>query len=196
MFESLSDRLQAVFQKLGGKGKLTEDDVREAMKQVRIALLEADVNLKVVRDFVARVTEKAIGEEVAKSLTPVQQVIKIVHQELIDLLGQANVPLAEARPGPTVIMLIGLQGSGKTTTAAKLALWLRKKGKRPLLVAADIYRPAAITQLESLGASAGYPGACGRHTGQPTGDRAPRAAPRPRREPDPRYHRYRRSASD
>ena len=157
MFESLSDRLQAVFQKLGGKGKLTEDDVREAMKQVRIALLEADVNLKVVRDFVARVTEKAIGEEVAKSLTPVQQVIKIVHQELIDLLGQANVPLAEARPGPTVIMLIGLQGSGKTTTAAKLALWLRKKGKRPLLVAADIYRPAAITQLESLGRQLGIP---------------------------------------
>jgi signal recognition particle subunit SRP54 len=157
MFESLSDRLQAVFQKLSGKGKLTEDDVREAMKQVRIALLEADVNLKVVRDFVARVTEKAIGEEVAKSLTPVQQVIKIVHQELIDLLGQANVPLAEARPGPTVVMLIGLQGSGKTTTAAKLALWLRKKGKRPLLVAADIYRPAAITQLESLGRQLGIP---------------------------------------
>ncbi len=157
MFESLSDRLQAVFQKLGGKGKLTEDDVREAMKQVRIALLEADVNLKVVREFVARVTEKAVGEEVTKSLTPAQQVIKIVHQELIDLLGQANVPLAEARPGPTTIMLIGLQGSGKTTTAAKLALWLRKKGKRPLLVAADIYRPAAITQLESLGRQLGIP---------------------------------------
>lgn len=157
MFESLSDRLQAVFQKLGGKGKLTEDDVREAMKQVRIALLEADVNLKVVREFVARVTEKAVGEEVTKSLTPAQQVIKIVHQELIDLLGQANVPLAEARPGPTIIMLIGLQGSGKTTTAAKLALWLRKKGKRPLLVAADIYRPAAITQLESLGRQLGIP---------------------------------------
>ncbi len=157
MFESLSDRLQAVFQKLGGKGKLTEEDVREAMKQVRIALLEADVNLKVVREFVARVTEKAVGEEVTKSLTPAQQVIKIVHQELIDLLGQANVPLVEARPGPTTIMLIGLQGSGKTTTAAKLALWLRKKGKRPLLVAADIYRPAAITQLESLGRQLGIP---------------------------------------
>ncbi|MCS6939400.1 MAG: signal recognition particle protein [Roseiflexaceae bacterium] len=157
MFESLSDRLQAVFQKLGGKGKLTEEDVREAMKQVRIALLEADVNLKVVREFVARVTEKAVGEEVTKSLTPAQQVIKIVHQELIELLGQANVPLVEARPGPTTIMLIGLQGSGKTTTAAKLALWLRKKGKRPLLVAADIYRPAAITQLESLGRQLGIP---------------------------------------
>lgn len=157
MFESLSDRLQAVFQKLGGKGKLTEDDVREAMKQVRIALLEADVNLKVVREFVNRVTEKAIGEEVAKSLTPAQQVIKIVHGELVELLGQANVPLVEARPGPTVLMLIGLQGSGKTTTAAKLALWLRKKGKRPLLVAADVYRPAAITQLESLGRQLGIP---------------------------------------
>ncbi|MCS6842363.1 MAG: signal recognition particle protein [Roseiflexus sp.] len=157
MFESLSDRLQAVFQKLSGKGKLTEEDVREAMKQVRIALLEADVNLKVVREFVARVTEKAVGEEVTKSLTPAQQVIKIVHQELIDLLGQANVPLVEARPGPTTIMLIGLQGSGKTTTAAKLALWLRKKGKRPLLVAADIYRPAAITQLEALGRQLGIP---------------------------------------
>jgi signal recognition particle subunit SRP54 len=151
MFESLSDRLQAAFQRLGGKGKLTEDDVREAMKQVRLALLEADVNLKVVKDFVARVTEQAIGEEVTKSLTPAQQVIKIVNNELIALLGSANVPLIEARPGPTVVMLVGLQGSGKTTLAAKLALFLRKKGKRPLLVAADVYRPAAITQLETLG---------------------------------------------
>ncbi|MFO7167674.1 MAG: signal recognition particle protein [Chloroflexota bacterium] len=157
MFESLSDRLQAVFQKLGGKGKLTEEDVREAMKQVRIALLEADVNLKVVKDFVARVTEKAIGEEVTKSLTPAQQVIKIVHEELIELLGRDSVPLAEARPGPTVLMLVGLQGAGKTTHAAKLALHLRKKGKRPLLVAADVYRPAAITQLESLGKQLNIP---------------------------------------
>jgi signal recognition particle subunit SRP54 len=157
MFESLSDRLQAVFQKLGGKGKLTEDDVREAMKQVRIALLEADVNLKVVKEFVASVTEKAIGEEVTKSLTPSQQVIKIVHQELMTLLGTENVPLNEVRPGPTVIMLLGLQGAGKTTLAAKLALFLRKKGKRPLLAAADIYRPAAITQLESLGRQLNIP---------------------------------------
>jgi len=149
MFESLSDRLQAVFQKLGGKGKLTEDDVREAMKQVRLALLEADVNFKVVKDFVAKVTEKAIGEEVTKSLTPAQQVVKIVNDELIDLLGKANVPLVEAKPGPTVLMMAGLQGSGKTTLSAKLALYLRKKGKRPLLVAADVYRPAAIAQLES-----------------------------------------------
>jgi signal recognition particle subunit SRP54 len=157
MFESLSDRLQAVFQKLGGKGLLTEDDVREAMKQVRVALLEADVNLKVVKEFVAKITEQAIGEEVAKSLTPGQQVVKLVHQQLIDLLGTANVPLEEARPGPTVIMLVGLQGAGKTTLAAKLALFLRKKGKRPLLVAADVYRPAAITQLESLGKQLNIP---------------------------------------
>jgi signal recognition particle subunit SRP54 len=157
MFESLSDRLQTVFQKLGSKGKLTEDDVREGMKQVRLALLEADVNFKVVKDFVAKVTEQAIGEEVTKSLTPAQQVVKIVHQELIDLLGQANVPLAEAKPGPTVLLLLGLQGSGKTTLAAKLALNLRKKGKRPLLVAADVYRPAAITQIESLGRQLNIP---------------------------------------
>ncbi len=157
MFESLSDRLQAVFQKLGSKGKLTEDDVREGMKQVRLALLEADVNFKVVKDFVAKVTEKAIGEEVTKSLTPAQQVVKIVHDELIELLGKANVPLAESKPGPTVLMLVGLQGSGKTTLAAKLALYLRKKGKRPLLVAADVYRPAAIAQLESLGKQLNIP---------------------------------------
>ncbi len=157
MFESLSDRLQSVFQKLGGKGKLTEDDVREGMKQVRLALLEADVNFKVVKDFVAKVTERAIGEEVTRSLTPAQQVVKIVHQQLIELLGQANVPLVESKPGPTVLLLTGLQGSGKTTLAAKLALHLRKKGKRPLLVAADIYRPAAIAQIESLGRQLNIP---------------------------------------
>ncbi|HEU4328464.1 MAG TPA: signal recognition particle protein [Roseiflexaceae bacterium] len=157
MFESLSDRLQAAFQKLSGKGKLTEEDVREAMKQVRLALLEADVNLKVVKEFVSKVTEKAIGEEVTKSLTPDQQVVKIVHNELVELLGVANAPLAEVKPGPTVLMLVGLQGAGKTTLAAKLALYLRKKGKRPLLVAADVYRPAAITQLESLGKQINIP---------------------------------------
>jgi signal recognition particle subunit SRP54 len=157
MFESLSDRLQTVFQKLGGKGKLTEDDVREAMKQVRLALLEADVNFKVVKEFVAKVTEQAIGEEVTKSLTPAQQVVKIVNQELVELLGSANVPLVESKPGPTVLMMVGLQGAGKTTLSAKLALFLRKKGKRPLLVAADVYRPAAITQLESLGKQLNIP---------------------------------------
>lgn len=157
MFESLADRLQAVFQKLNGKGRLGEEDVREAMKQVRLALLEADVNLQVVRDFVAKVSDRAIGEEVSRSLTPSQQVIKIVRNELVALLGEAEVPLAEATLPPTVIMLVGLQGAGKTTHAAKLALHLRKKGKRPLLVAADVYRPAAITQLESLGKQINIP---------------------------------------
>lgn len=157
MFESLSDRLQAVFQKLGSKGRLDEDDVREAMKQVRLALLEADVNFKVVKDFVAKVTEQAVGEEVTKSLTPHQQVVKIVHQELINLLGTDNAPLSEARPGPTVIMLVGLQGTGKTTLAAKLALHLRKKGRRVMLAACDVYRPAAITQLQTLGKQLNVP---------------------------------------
>lgn len=157
MFESLSDRLQAVFQKLGSKGRLDEADVREAMKQVRLALLEADVNFKVVKDFVQKVTEQAIGEEVTKSLTPHQQVVKIVHQELIELLGTENAPLQEARPGPTVIMLVGLQGTGKTTLAAKLALFLRKKGRRVMLAACDVYRPAAITQLQTLGKQLNVP---------------------------------------
>ncbi|GAB4441014.1 MAG: signal recognition particle protein [Chloroflexi bacterium OHK40] len=157
MFESLSDRLQAVFQKLGQKGRLDESDVREAMKQVRLALLEADVNFKVVKEFVARVTEQAVGEEVTKSLTPHQQVVKIVHQELIALLGTENAPLAEARPGPTVIMLVGLQGTGKTTLSAKLALHLRKKGRRVMLAACDVYRPAAITQLQTLGKQLNVP---------------------------------------
>jgi signal recognition particle subunit SRP54 len=158
MFESLSDRLQGVFQKLGSKGVLNEEDVREGMKQVRLALLEADVNYKVVKDFVARVTEKAVGEEVMKSLTPHQQVVKIVHEELINLLGEENVPLEEARPGPTIIMLVGLQGTGKTTLAAKLGLYLRKeRGKRVLLAACDVYRPAAIKQLETLGKQLNIP---------------------------------------
>jgi signal recognition particle subunit SRP54 len=157
MFESLSDRLQTVFQKLGSKGRLDENDVREAMKQVRLALLEADVNFKVVKDFVAKVTEQAIGEEVTKSLTPHQQVVKIVHQELINLLGTENAPLQEARPGPTVIMLVGLQGTGKTTLSAKLALHLRKKGRKVMLAACDVYRPAAITQLQTLGKQLNVP---------------------------------------
>jgi len=158
MFESLSDRLQTVFQKLGSKGILTEDDVREGMKQVRMALLEADVNYKVTKEFVARVTEQAVGEEVMKSLTPHQQVVKIVNQELVKLLGETNEPLQEARPGPTIIMLVGLQGTGKTTLAAKLGLYLRKqKGKRVMLVACDVYRPAAINQLETLGKQLNIP---------------------------------------
>jgi signal recognition particle subunit SRP54 len=153
MFDNLSDRLTDVFNRIGSKGRLTEADVDAGLREVRLALLEADVNFKVVKNFIARVREQAIGEAVTKSLSPGQQVIKIVHDELVHLLGDANVPINESktREQPTVIMLVGLQGAGKTTMAAKLALHLRKKGKVPLLVAADIYRPAAIKQLETLG---------------------------------------------
>ncbi|RIK42715.1 MAG: signal recognition particle protein [Chloroflexi bacterium] len=149
MFESLTDKLQSVFEKLSTKGKLTENDVNVAMREVRLALLEADVNFKVVKDFVDRVKTRAVGAEVMESLTPAQQVVKIVHEELIELLGKPA-PLNLSGAPPQVMMLVGLQGAGKTTMAAKLALRLRKNGQRPLLVAADIYRPAAITQLEVL----------------------------------------------
>jgi signal recognition particle subunit SRP54 len=149
MFESLSSRLQNVFEQLGRKGKLTEDDVNTAMREVRMALLEADVNLKVAKDFIKRVTERAVGAEVQKSLKPSQQVIKIVHEELIETLGQPG-RLNLSGPTPRVIMLVGLQGSGKTTTAAKLALMLRKDGRRPWMVAGDTYRPAAVDQLVTL----------------------------------------------
>lgn len=156
MFESLSNRLQETFARLGQKGKLTEADVDAAMRDVRLALLEADVNYKVVKEFVARVRERAVGAEVMKSLTPAQQVVKIVHEELTELLGQAE-RLDLSGPPPHVIMLVGLQGSGKTTTAAKLALHLRKGGQKPLLVAADIRRPAAIEQLVTLGRQLNIP---------------------------------------
>jgi signal recognition particle subunit SRP54 len=150
VFENLSDKLQDVFSKLSNRGKLSEADVDVALREVRLALLEADVNFKVVKDFMSRVRERAVGVEVMKSLTPAQQVIKIVHDELIATLGEAA-RLNLSGPSPHVIMLVGLQGSGKTTTAAKLALNLRKNGQRPMLVAADTYRPAAIQQLEVLG---------------------------------------------
>lgn len=150
MFESLSDKLQGVFKKLANRGKLSEGDVDAALREVRLALLEADVNYKVTKDFVARVRERAIGAEVMRSLTPAQQVVKIVNEELIATLGApAKIDLSGSPPH--VVMLVGLQGSGKTTTAAKLALKLRQSGQRPLLVAADTRRPAAITQLEVLG---------------------------------------------
>jgi signal recognition particle subunit SRP54 len=156
MFETLSDRLQGAFQRLSSKGRLDEADVDEALKEVRRALIESDVNFKVVKDFVARVREKAIGQDVAHSLTPAQMVVKIVHDELIELLGEAA-PLNRSGKPPTVYMLVGLQGSGKTTTAAKLALQLKRSGHSPLLVAADVYRPAAITQLQTLGKQLGIP---------------------------------------
>ncbi|MDD3828623.1 MAG: signal recognition particle protein [Anaerolineae bacterium] len=150
MFENLQDKLQGVFEKLSSRGKLSEADVDVALREVRLALLEADVNFKVVKDFVQRVRERAVGAEVMRSLTPAQQVIKIVHEELIATLGEPA-RLNLSGPSPHVIMLVGLQGSGKTTTAAKLALNLRQAGQRPLMVAADTRRPAAITQIEVLG---------------------------------------------
>ncbi len=150
MFENLSDKLQTIFERLGSKGKLTENDVNVAMREVRMALLEADVNFKVVKDFVERVKLRAIGAEVMESLTPAQMVVKIVNEELVELLGKPA-PLNTSGQPPHAIMLVGLQGAGKTTMAAKLALRLKKAGQRPLLVAADIYRPAAIKQLELLG---------------------------------------------
>jgi signal recognition particle subunit SRP54 len=157
MFDSLSSRLGGVFDKLRSKGRLTEDDVNAALREVRIALLEADVNLKVVKAFIARVKERAVDIEVTKSLTPGQQVIKIVHEELIVTLGEEAVPLVRPETPPLVILMVGLQGSGKTTTAAKLAKHLKGKGKRPMLVAADLQRPAAIDQLETLGKQIGVP---------------------------------------
>jgi signal recognition particle subunit SRP54 len=150
MFDALTDRLQDVFKRLRGKGKLTERDVDEALREVRVALLEADVNFKVVKDFVAKVRERAIGGDVLESLSPAQQVIKIVNEELIAMLGSPS-RLELGHASPTVVMLVGLQGAGKTTTAGKLALQLRKAGQRPLLVAADMQRPAAVQQLVTLG---------------------------------------------
>jgi signal recognition particle subunit SRP54 len=150
-FESLADRLQNVFGKLRGKGKVTEADVTDAMREVRLALLEADVNFKVVKDFVNNVKERAIGQDVLKSLTPGQQVIKVVNEELTALMGGAQAKLAVSNKPPTVIMMVGLQGAGKTTSTGKLARHLQKQNRKPLLVACDIYRPAAIKQLQVLG---------------------------------------------
>jgi len=151
MFQNLSDRLQSIFSGLTGKGKLSEADVDAAMREIRMALLEADVNYKVVKTFVAKVRERAIGADVMKSLTPGQMVVKIVVEEMTELLGGTASQLALSGRIPNVIMLVGLQGSGKTTATAKLAFLLRKQGKRPLMVACDVYRPAAIDQLEALG---------------------------------------------
>ena len=153
-FEGLSEKLNNVFKKLKSRGKLTESDVKEAMREVRLALLEADVSYKVVKDFVKKVTERAVGEEVLASLTPAQQVIKIVNDELVSLMGNSNARINMASKPPTVIMMCGLQGSGKTTHAAKLAKLLKKEGHRPLLAACDIYRPAAINQLQVVGGKA------------------------------------------
>jgi len=157
MFDSLSERLQGVFGELRGHGKLSEADVDKAMREIRLALLEADVNFKVVREFVNHVKERALGAEVMESLTPAQQVVKIVDEELVTLMGSGDSRLAFSGRPPTVILLAGLQGSGKTTTCAKLAQLLVKDGKRPVLIAADVYRPAAIEQLVTLAERVGVP---------------------------------------
>lgn len=151
VFENLSNKLQETFKKLRGMGKLTEKNIEDSLREVRLALLEADVSYKVVKDFIARVKERAIGQEVLSSLTPGQQVIKVVYDELTRLMGEKESPLKMADNPPTVIMMVGLQGAGKTTSSGKLAAFLKKQGRRPLLVAADIYRPAAIKQLQVLG---------------------------------------------
>lgn len=153
IFSGLSDKLNNIFGKLTRRGKLTESDIRQAMREVRIALLEADVNLSVAKNFIATVSEKAVGEEILKNLSPAQQVIKIVNDELTSLMGSSNSKLEVSPNPPTVIMMCGLQGAGKTTLSGKLALHLRKQGKKPLLVACDIYRPAAINQLKVVGSS-------------------------------------------
>jgi signal recognition particle subunit SRP54 len=157
MLDSLGSRLQAIFDKLGGRGRLSEENIQEALREVRVALLEADVNFKVVRAFIDRVKDKAVGQDVLASLTPAQQVVKVVHTELVELLGGSGHRLAMASHPPTIIMLMGLQGSGKTTTAAKLARLYTKQGQHPLLAAADTQRPAAMDQLRTLGAQLGVP---------------------------------------
>ncbi|MBI4610927.1 MAG: signal recognition particle protein [Candidatus Rokubacteria bacterium] len=157
MFDGLSARLQAIFDKLRGYGRLTEENIGEALREVRVALLEADVNFKVVKSFVERVRAKALGQEILKAVAPGQQVVKIVYDELVTLLGEHSHRLAMAPHAPTVIMLTGLQGSGKTTTAAKLARHFQRQGLHPMLAAADVHRPAAIAQLRALGAQLGIP---------------------------------------
>ena len=156
-FENLSDKLNGVFKALRGKGRLTPADVKQAMKEVRMALLEADVSYKVVKDFTSKVTERASGSDVLEALSPAQQVIKIVNEELCALMGKENQKLIISSKLPSVVMLVGLQGAGKTTNGAKLAGYIKKQGKRPLLVACDVYRPAAIKQLETVGAQLDIP---------------------------------------
>ena len=156
-FEGLTEKLSAAFKKLRGKGRLSESDVKEAMKEIRMALLEADVNFKVVKQFVATVTERAIGADVLESLTPAQMIVKIVNEELTNLMGGESTKLTISPKPPTVVMLVGLNGAGKTTNGAKLAGFMKKQGKRPLLVACDTFRPAAITQLEVVGQQVDVP---------------------------------------
>ena len=156
-FSSLADKLSSAFKNFRSKGKLTESDVKTGMREIKLALLEADVNFKVVKDFINKVTERAVGSEVLESLVPAQQIVKIVNEELIALMGGPQSKLTISPKPPTVIMMTGLQGAGKTTHAAKLAAHFKKQGKRPLLVACDVYRPAAIKQLEVVGSQIDVP---------------------------------------
>ena len=156
-FEGLSEKLQETFRNLRGKGVVSEKDIDAAMREVKLALLEADVNFKVVKQFVATIKEKAMGADVLKSLTPGQQVLKIVKEELVDMMGGANSKLTYSPSGFTVYMMVGLQGTGKTTTCGKLAAWLKQNGKKPMLCACDVYRPAAIDQLEVVGKAVNTP---------------------------------------
>src|SRR6266568_7300750 len=157
MFETLSEKLQRVFKNLRGEGRLTEQHIEEALKEIRLALLEADVNFKVVKQFTEAVKAKALGQDVLQSLSPAQQVVKIVRDELVEILGGENVRVNFSSQPPTVIVLVGLQGSGKTTSSGKLARWLSKNGHRPMLVSVDVYRPAAREQLKIVGRDAGQP---------------------------------------
>jgi signal recognition particle subunit SRP54 len=157
MFDSLTDRFDGIFSRLRGRGRLTEADVDEALREIRLALLQADVNLRVVRDFVTRVREELVGLDLSQSLTPGQQVIKVVHEQLREILGGETLKITYASRPPTVVLLAGLQGGGKTTTAGKLAAWFRRSGRNPMLVGADLQRPAAVEQLRILGAEAGVP---------------------------------------
>jgi len=166
-FEGLSEKLQGIFKKLTGKGLLSEQDIDEAMREIKLALLEADVNFKVVKDFVAAVREKSVGAEIHASLNPGQQVIKIVKDELVALMGGTNSKLTYSPSGFTILMMVGLQGTGKTTTCGKLAVWLRKNGKSPMLAACDVYRPAAIDQLEVVGKQIDVPVFANRDTNDP-----------------------------
>src|SRR5256886_1919218 len=151
MFTTLTDKFQGVFRSLSGRGRISEENIREALREVRTALLEADVNFKVVNDFIDHVISKAIGTEVIKSLQPGQLMVKIVYDELVNLMGPVDTQIYYVQPGPTVIMMCGLQGSGKTTTCGKLALYLKSKGRHPLLAAVDLQRPAVVEQLRILG---------------------------------------------
>src|SRR5919108_4817026 len=167
MFESLSDRFEGIFTRLRGRGRLGEGDVDEVLREIRVALLEADVNFLVVKGFVNRLKDRLIGEELSKSLSPAQQVIKAVHEELVGILGGETLKVTFASRPPTVVLLAGLQGSGKTTTAGKLARWFKQQGRNPLLVGADLQRPAAVEQLRVLGGQVGVPVHSGATGGDP-----------------------------